>query len=96
MPGRRVRRNLRNVILTLYHKPFLTANYKQWLCPVGLNCRIHRLHLCRGVRPHNSCPGYDTKQSDGEVLVILELCGMRGTPSLPSLPGPLWSRSGST
>ena len=20
-------------------------------CPVGLGCRIHRLHLCRGVRP---------------------------------------------
>ena len=21
-------------------------------CPVGWGCRIHRLHLCRGVRPH--------------------------------------------
>ena len=31
----------------------------------------------------NECPGYDTKQSDGEVPV------MRSTPSLPSLPGPL-------
>ena len=28
--------------------------------------------LCRGVTPHK-CPGYDTKQSDGEVLVMLEL-----------------------
>ena len=36
------------------------------------------------------CPGYDTKQSDGEVPVILELWGMRSTSSLPSLPGPLW------
>ena len=33
---------------------------------------------------------YDTKQSDGEVPAVLELWGMRSTPSLPSLPGPLW------
>ena len=38
----------------------------------------------------NECPGYDTKQSDGEALVNLELRGMRSTSSLPSLPGPLW------
>ena len=61
------------------------------LCPVGWSCRIHRLLLCRGVRsPPNECPEYDTKQSDGEVLAMLELWGMRSTPSLPSLPGPLW------
>ena len=61
-------------------------------CPVGWGCRIHRLLLCRGVRPPpNECPGYDTKQSDGEVLAMLELWGMRNTPSLPSLPGPLCS-----
>ena len=35
------------------------------------------------------CPGYD-KQSDGEVPAMLELWGMQSTPSLPSLPGPLW------
>ena len=40
--------------------------------------------------PHNKCPGYDTKQSDGEVPVMLELWGMQSTPSLPSLSGPLW------
>ena len=33
---------------------------------------------------------YDTKQSDGEVRAMLELWGMQSTPSLPSLPGPLW------
>ena len=38
----------------------------------------------------NECPGYDTKQSDGEVPVMLELWEMQGTPSLPSLPIPLW------
>ena len=35
---------------------------------------------------------YDTKQSDGEVPVMLELWGMQSTPSLPLLPGPPWSR----
>ena len=40
--------------------------------------------------PPNECPGYDTKQSDGVVPVMLELWGMQSTPSLPSLPGPLW------
>ena len=38
----------------------------------------------------NECPGYDTKQSDGEVQAVLVLWGMQSTPSLPSLPGPLW------
>ena len=39
----------------------------------------------------NECPGYDTKKSDGEVPVMLEVYGMRSTHSLPSLPGPLWA-----
>ena len=39
--------------------------------------------------PANECPGNDTKQSDGEVPAMLELLGMRITPLLPSLPGPL-------
>ena len=53
--------------------------------------RIRRLHLCRGIRsPHNEFPWYDTKQSDGEVPVILELWGMWSIPLLPLLPGPLW------
>ena len=49
-------------------------------------------HFCRGVRPpsHNECPGYDTKQSDGEVPVMLRPWGIRSTPSLPLLRGPLW------
>ena len=36
-----------------------------------------------------NCPEYDTKQSDGEFPVMLELWGMQSTLSLPSLPGPL-------
>ena len=43
-----------------------------------------------GLEPPNECPGYDTKQSDGEVPAMLELWGMRSTPSLLLLPGPLW------
>ena len=59
-------------------------------CSVVWSCRIHRLLLCRVIRSFlNECPGYDTKQSDGEVLVILQLCGIRSTPSLPSLAGSL-------
>ena len=33
--------------------------------------KIHWLNLCRGVRLPNKCPGYDNKQSDGEVPVII-------------------------
>ena len=29
------------------------------------------------------CPGYDARQSDGEVPVMLELWGMLSTPLLP-------------
>ena len=54
-----------------------------YVCPIDCDCRIHWLHVCRGVRLPNECPGYDTKQSDGEIPVMLELWGMRSTPSLP-------------
>ena len=48
-------------------------------------CRMHRLHLCRGVRPPvQRVSWYGTKQS---VPVMLELCGMWNTISLPSFPG---------
>ena len=61
------------------------------LCLVGWGYKIHQLLLCWKVRPTpNKCPGYDTKQSDGEVPVVLELWRMRSTPLLPLLPGPLW------
>ena len=66
------------------------------LLPSWMGCRIYWLHLCRGLRPpttthtHNESPRYDTKQSDGEVPVMLELWGMWRTPSLPLLPCALW------
>ena len=56
--------------------------------PVGWECRVHRLHLCKGVRLPNECPGYNTKQSDGEASVIRELWEMRSTALLP---GTLWT-----
>ena len=47
--------------------------------------------LQRGKTPSpNECPGYDTKQSDGEVPVMLGLWGMWSILSLPLLPGPHW------
>ncbi len=50
-------------------------------CPVDWGCRIHQLHLCRGISSLNEYPGYDTKQSDCEVPVMLGLWGLWSTPS---------------
>ena len=63
-------------------------------CPVGWGCRIHRLHLCRGLRPPPPTSVLDMtlKQSDGEVLAMLERWGMQSNLSLASLPSPLWPR----
>ena len=38
--------------------------------------------LHRGKTPTNKLPEYDTKQSDGEAPVMLELLGIWSTPSL--------------
>ena len=35
-------------------------------------------------------PSSVLNMTDGDILVMLELWGMRNTPSLPLLPGPLW------
>ena len=46
------------------------------MSPVGWACGIPQLHLCIGVRPPphtNKYSANDTKQSDGEDSVILEL-----------------------
>ncbi len=37
-------------------------------------------------------PGYDTKQSDGEAPLMLELGEIPSSSLLASLPGPLWLR----
>ena len=60
---------------------FKNVIHKMSFCPVGWGCRIHTASLQRGkTPPPNECPGYDTKQSDGEVPPVLELWGMRTTP----------------
>ena len=38
---------------------------------------------------HNKCPGDNTKQSDGEDLVMLELWVMQSTRLSPLVHGPL-------
>ena len=45
-----------------------------------------------GSEPPQQVSGYDIKQSDGDVPVMLELLRMLSTPSLPSIRGPLWPR----
>ena len=40
--------------------------------------------------PPNERTGYNTKQSDGEALVIMQLWEMLSSSSLPSLLSPLW------
>ena len=98
--------NVKKFYLTNRLDPFRCYHYgqewtwEQWqgmgtlpspkFCLVGWGCRIYWLLLCGVVGPLNKYTGYDTKQSDGEVPVMLELWWMRSTPSLPSLPGPLW------
>ena len=82
-----------NVIKRLnFRLALFQAAVQHFNCPVGWGCRMRRLHLRRGVGtpPPNECPGYDSKQPDGEVPLMLRLWGIRSTPSLPLLPGPLW------
>ena len=69
----------------------LKSEFKIAFCLVGWGFRIHRLHLCGGVRPFYECPGYETERSDGEVPMMQELFEMRSTPSLSPVLGPLWS-----
>ena len=51
------------------------------------NTQTASLH--RGKTLTNQCPGYDIKQSDGQTRVMLEICRMQNTSSLPLPPGPL-------
>ena len=68
------------------------------VCPVGSGCRIHRLLLCRGVRPPpNECPRYDTKQPDGDDTK--QPAGALGNAEYPFIaiaPRSTLARSGST
>ena len=57
---------------------------------VSWGCRIHRLHLCRGVKLPQQMSWYDTKKSNGEAPVMLELWEMQSTPLSPLLQGSRW------
>ena len=73
------------------HMLHVASDHPTFHGTVGWGRRIHRLLLRRGVRPQpNECSRYDTKQSDGKVLKMLELWEMWITPLLSSLPGPPW------
>ena len=65
---------------------YMNAIFPHWMAFVFRNqtCLVGR-----GVRTHptNECPRYDTKRYHGQALIMLELWGMRSTPSLPSHPG---------
>ena len=52
-------------------------------------CKIHRLHLCRGVTLHQRMSWNYSKQFDSEAPVMLELREMRSTPLVP---GSSWPR----
>ena len=57
---------------------------------VPTQLQLGRMSILFHQRIPNECAGYDTKQSDGDVPVMLELWGMRNISSLLYLPGPLW------
>ena len=56
---------------------------------IYLSCQVRgvcRIHDCFSVE----CCGYDAKQFEGEVPVMLVLWRMWSIPLLLSLPGPVW------
>ena len=62
-----------------------------WPRQLGLqNTQTASLQRNKTPPPSNKCLGYGTKQSYGEAALMLELQEIWSTPSLPSLPGPLW------
>ena len=64
-------------------------------CPVGWDCRINWLHLCRGVRtPPPTCVLLWHKT--GEAPVVLELWGNAEYPFIAIAPRSTLVRSGST
>ena len=67
-----------------------TTTNPSWIGRVSWGSRIHRLLLCREVRLPQRVSWYNTKQSDDEASVMLEIWRMQSTPSLLSLPGPLY------
>ena len=67
---------LRNVTLCNLAQSAGGVEYAEWFTEEGLDS-------------FSECPEYDTNESDGMSSVMQELWGMKSTPSLPLLPGPL-------
>ena len=64
---------------------YLLSHFICWPCRLELQ-NTPTTSLQRDKTPATKCFGYDTKQSDDEAPVMLELWGMWSTPLLPSLP----------
>ena len=84
-------------VMNSKHSLFWSVNLTS-SSPLSWGYRIHKVHLCSGVRPlpHNKCPDYDIKQSDSGAPAMLELWRVWSTPSLPLFPGSLWPRMAAT
>ena len=90
----------KNPICTQYHISFLLVPFLYTKSSWPYICWSSRMRLentltasLQSSKPiTNDSHGYDTKQSDGEVPVMLELWGIQCIPLLPLLRGPLWPR----
>ena len=64
--------------------------YKIWKTQSAAAVEYTDCISAEGWNPHNECPGYDIKQFDGKVPVMLELWGMWSTSSLLLILVPFW------
>ena len=80
---------IRDVALKTYQRRWMTGRSGERGSGISVQAARHDDDDDDEDSP-NVCPGYDTKQSDAEASIMLEFWGMQSTPSLPSLPGPLW------
>ena len=70
----------------------IPIKYKKYLAQLARVVEYFDCILSRRIRTSPMvCAGYNIKQSDGGAPVILGLWRMRSTPSLPLLPGSLWT-----
>ena len=82
-----------DLFVLLYIYIYICKFYPEYVFMYASQCVKFCLVNCffaKRYPPPNECPAYDTKQSDGELWVMLELWGMQSTPLLLSLPGPFW------
>ena len=70
--------------------PALLEPHHQVIAPSDETVEYTNNFSAEAKNSSNECPGYDTKQSDGQVPVILELWRMWSAPSLPLIPGSTW------